>query len=321
MHNVVQPTADRIRERLRLFYLFGNIRSGKGLTTCIATAFFGKNKTAAVPRNIGTNDHGTSIIVDKALLTINDQKFDRHINNGFIQFLLNCVGDDPITINPKYKAPFDYAPNFNIIVSSNERPNFKGNLSGLENKFAFLVFHRTREIDPSLKSRMLATMPQIIRKAAMVYQDAVDSCYNFDTEQGRAVSEQFLESSSVVRQFVEDRCAVGKDLYEKTMAIYSRFREYAKERGEHLASISQFTDELTTQYLGQITKNRIREPDGRFYFFKGICLKETLKAKTEKAKRVTSINVPIPGEADIPGTKVPEPHKIPNPDDELVPFE
>ena len=246
----------------RLFYLFGNPRSGKGITSRICEKMFDKEQVTAIPGNMG-NPHDTSIIVGKLLLTVNDMKFDKQTNRSFVRFLLNVVGNDPITINPKYKALYDYLAESNVIITSNEMPDFKGNLSGLEKKFAFLVFQRTGEIDPTLESRMFDSMPQIIRKAANMYKEAVASGYAFDTEQGQKVAEQFLESSSVVREFIEEKCVLGKGNQVGTLEMYNKFIEFASPRRERIPSMSQFVKEIMTLYFGQVEKDRINVPGSK----------------------------------------------------------
>ena len=259
----------RDRKHNRLFYNFGNPRSGKGLTTAIDVAFFGRDKTATIPRRLGK--HSMAPLVGKPLLLINDMKFDRHINSDFIQFLLNCAGEDYVSVEAKYKDAYDYMLEGNLVISSNEPPNFRGNLSGLENKFVFNVFRRTKEIDPTLKSRMLDTMPYIIRKAARIYPEVVNSGYDFDTERGLTMARQLLEASSVVKRYVDDACTLGEDCQIRTLLLFQHFREYARDRGEHLPTLSQFEDELITSFLGIVTKIRVRESNGRFTYFKGIC--------------------------------------------------
>jgi len=209
-------------------------------------------------------------LVGKPLLLISDLKFDRQINSNFIQFLLNCAGNDYVSVEKKYADAYDYQLEGNLVISSNDPPNFKGNLSGLENKFVFNIFRRTKEIDPTLLPRMLETMPHIIRKAAKLYPEVIKSGYNFDTEQGKVMAGQLLESSSVVKRYVEDRCTLDEGCQERTVKLYHDFRDYAKDRGEHVPTLSQFEDELITAYLGQITKVRIRESNGRFTYFIGI---------------------------------------------------
>ena len=143
----------------RIFYCLGSPRSGKGTTIAIATEFFGKGGVASLPRTISSGSHVAAVIVGKHILTINDMKFDKHVNSNFIQILLNLVGEDAITINPKHKDMFDYYPEANIMISSNEVPNFRGNLSGLEDKIVFNVFQRgEKPVDLTLRQRMLDTM-------------------------------------------------------------------------------------------------------------------------------------------------------------------
>lgn len=249
----------------RLFFHFGNPRSGKGTTTAIDTAFFGKSGVASIPRGVGSNPHALGVIVGKSLLTINDMKFDKNVNNCFIQFLLNLVGDDPISINPKHKPIFDYHPIANIVISSNEVPNFRGNLSGLENKFVFNVFQRdeSKSADLLLKQRMLDTMPYIIRKAILMYPETVESGYAFDTERGKAIRDRFSESASVCIRYINECCTFGEGFNDCSEEIYEEFREFAHKQGEHKPSQSQFNTEIMTHFLGKIDKKRIYSKSGR----------------------------------------------------------
>jgi len=260
------------RKHNRLFFNFGNIRSGKGTTSAIDIAFFGKGNTATIPRKLGK--HSTASLIGKPLLIISDMKFDRHINNDFIQLLLNLVGEDFVPVEPKYKEAIDAMLEGNLVISSNELPNFRGNLSGLERKFVFNVFYRTQDVAPNLKERMLATMPQIIRKAAKIYPEVVASGYNFDTEQGLAMGRQLLEASSVVGCFIEEKCVLGEGHIIRTVDLFNDFKNYAKDRNEHIPSISLFEAEIFASYLGQITKDRIRDHEmgTRFTYFIGVSL-------------------------------------------------
>ena len=233
---------------------------------------FGRERTTGISGNMNGR-HATSIIVGMLLLTVDDMKFDQKTNRDFVKFLLNVVGDDPVPIDPKRKDLFAYFSEANLVITSNEMPNFKGNLSGLEKKFAFLVFQRTgEEEDLTLKPRMMATMPEIIRKAAKMYKEVVSSGYAFDTEQGKVIAKQFWEGSSVARAFVEEKCVLGKGYQISTVELYGIFKQYAGERGEPHQSESDFAREIMTLHLGQIEKTRIRTQGKRPTVFKGIRL-------------------------------------------------
>ena len=255
----------RDNQHHRIFYNFGSPRSGKGTTTAICSAFFGKNGAAAIPRSISSGTHVATVIVGKALLTINDMKFDKHVNNCFIQILLNLVGEDAITINPKHKDMFDYYPEANIMITSNEIPNFRGNLSGLDGKFVFTVFQRgEKPIDLTLRRRMLDTMPHIIRKAITMYAETVESGYDFDTERGKMVRDQFAESASVCIRYVNEYCTLGEGFNDSSQEIFNSFREYVKDQGEHgKTSQPQFQTEIMTHFLGRIGRDRIYSKSGQ----------------------------------------------------------
>lgn len=275
----------------RIFYNFGNPRSGKGTTTAIDTAFFGQGGVASIPRNVGSNAHVLGVIVGKALLTINDMKFDKLVNNGFIQFLLNLVGGDPISINPKHKPVFDYYPETNAVISSNEVPNFRGNLSGLERKFVFNVFQRdeSKPADLTLRHRMLETMPYIIRKAIMMYPETVASGYNFDTDRGKVVRDQFAESASVSIRFVEEYCVLGEGFNDSSQGIYEALRNFAHEQGERVPSQPQFQGEIMTHFLGRIGKARVRNKDGQ---------KVSVLTGIHRNSQGNTINDPTPAELE-----------------------
>jgi len=248
----------------RIFYCIGNPRSGKGTIIAIATDFFGRSGVAALPRTISSGSHDAAVIVGKALLTINDMKFDKHVNSSFIQILLNLVGEDAITINPKHKDMFDYYPEANIMISSNEVPNFRGNLSGLENKFVFNVFQRgEKPVDLTLRQRMLDTMPHIIRKAIKMYPETVESGYDFDTERGKLIRDQFAESASVAIRYIEECCILGEGFNDGSDDIFDSFLEYAKKQNEHKPTQSQFQNEIMTHFLGKIGKKRIINKVGK----------------------------------------------------------
>ena len=282
----------RDKKHHRLFYLFGNPRSGKGMTSEICRAMFGRERATGISGDM-SGRHATSIIVGKLLLTLDDMKFDQRTNRYLVKLLLNVVGDDPVPIDPKRKELFDYFSEANLVITSNEMPNFKGNLSGLEKKFAFLVFQRTgEEEDLSLKPRMMATMPEIIRKAATVYREVVASGYAFDTEQGKVIAKQFLEGSSVARAFVEEECVIGEGYQIGTVELYQVYRMYAGERGEPHQSESDFAREIMTLHLGQIDRKRINVPGskkvkGRYdkvTVFKGICLAPPSEQVTSQSR-------------------------------------
>ena len=138
---------------------------------------------------------------------------------------------------------------------------------------------------------MLETLPQIIRKAAKMYKEAIASDYDFDTEQGRAIAEQFLEGSSVVREFVEERCVFGAECRISTVEMFDEFVIYARQRRESIPSISQFVQEITTLYLGQIAKSRITVKGKKITAFKGMRLVSSSEQHPTLGSRTIMDNV------------------------------
>ena len=159
-------------------------------------------------------------------------------------------------------------------------------------------------------------MPHIIRKAIKMYPETIGSRYDFDTERGKVIRDQFAESASVSIRYVDEFCTLGEGFNDGSEDVFDSFKEYAKKQNEHVPTQSQFQNEIMTHFLGKIGKDRIYDKHRK---------RITVLTGIRRNWRGNTINDPIPRPTPPSPPSHTAPPTIPDEedyssDDEQVPF-
>lgn len=137
----------------RFVLIYGSGGNGKGVFTNLLSAVVGAANISSLPIEAlnQTNQHLEGI-VGKLLNFSGEIRIRADIDDGTLKAI---TGDDAITINPKYKKPYDYKPQCKIMFSANKVPNFSDKSDAVWRRLMLIPFRRTpKKIDLDLEERL-----------------------------------------------------------------------------------------------------------------------------------------------------------------------
>ena len=106
----------------RFVLLYGDGGNGKGVFTNILSAVIGKDNISNLPiEALNQNLQHIEGIVGKLVNLTGEIRIRADIDEGTLKAI---TGDDSISINPKYKKPYDYTPRCKLLFSANKMITF-----------------------------------------------------------------------------------------------------------------------------------------------------------------------------------------------------
>jgi len=163
--------------------------------------------------------------------------------------LMEFTGIEKLSVNPKYRRPFEFTPQFTLFISTNAMPQIMVTGNPLE---AFLrriksiqCTHVVDRIDPRFHEKILSNPAGIgrflIEGAREYLRDGLGSC--------RAVEEEVLrlrEEADPLGSFIRECCEVGPEHFEGTSDLLNAFKRY---HGSEVFHGQPLTDEFFSRLM------------------------------------------------------------------------
>lgn len=233
-------TAD-VREEV--FWIFaGDGNNGKGVLMQTLMRVAGKNEYAITARQEMIVESRNSKREDVASLfgihhvQINETEEGAHLDEAFIK---NATGGDPIRAGFLYKEQFEFWPTQHYFVSTNHRLRIRGQDKGTWRRPLLVEFNVTfgekggPKIDKGLKNYLRRhELPGVLR---WVVEGAV-KWFNKgkpDLRVSKAVrvaTTKYQKDESIMRQFIEDHCTLGKNLFMTVKAFSNAFNDWLEHQ-------------------------------------------------------------------------------------------
>jgi hypothetical protein len=106
----------------KIFMIVGPKRSGKGTIGRVLTALLGKeNVVNPTLASLNTN-FGLSPLIDKRVAIIPDARLAPHTNAHTVERLLSISGEDALTVDRKYRDPWNGRLGIRFLILTNELP-------------------------------------------------------------------------------------------------------------------------------------------------------------------------------------------------------
>ena len=144
------------------------------------------------------------------------------------------VAGDAISTRSLYEKTFDFVPQCKLWISTNHAPQIRGNDDGMWRRVCLVPFDETitwDEMDRDLPAKLDAEREGILAWA-------VRGCLDWqrigldEPEVVRAKTDEYRTDQDIVGQFLDDECALDPDAREPGSAIFARYAEWARARGE-----------------------------------------------------------------------------------------
>jgi putative DNA primase/helicase len=258
----------------------GSGRNGKGVTTNLVTALLGKeNVSSESLQRLLRRDFSPAQLHGKLANIDADLSKDMLGNTGLLK---KITGGDRITVEKKFKNPFDANIVAKLIFSANEVPKTSDESDAFFARLIIINFPKQflgDDADPHLidnlttKQEISGFFNLVVSRVAKVLKDGITGS-NKSLEDNYA---KYIESSDPIRSFVEtaiDRHANGNK--ESKDIVYNAYVDFCISKKLNPESQSSFSIRLTNDGFHQerIMQNRIR-----YYCWIGIKLKDWKQAE------------------------------------------
>jgi putative DNA primase/helicase len=238
-------TADTSQQKILL--MVGPPRSGKGTIGRVIVGLLGKHNVAGTSMASLCDPHGLHELVDKPAANISDARMPRGKETmTAIERLLSISGEDPQSINPKFKDRYTVKVPSRITIMTNEPPKFVDTSGALISRLLVLRFQESfldRE-DLGLDQDLITELPGILLWA-LDGRDRLDERGHFvQPVSGQALVTDLLAMASPISSFIDDCCVVGPDERVEIDVLYRRWGDWCQANGHIAGSKNGFLGKL-----------------------------------------------------------------------------
>ncbi len=268
--------------RHKMLLIVGPPRSGKGTISRILSALVGDGNVARPVLDAFGSTFGLSGLIGKTLAIISDARLGGQ-QNAIKERLLNISGEDPITIDRKYKDPMEYKLFCRIMMATNELPAFREDSSALPSRFLGLKINRSflNKEDISLEEKLRTELPDILNWAIEGYRRLKKNDQFTIPQSSKNLQEELIKVFNPIAVFVEECCVVDNNEFVYCKMLYHEYVDWCNEnKYTHHRSINHFGKSLQA-YLPQIRVERDTALPTRPTIYYGIGLRNDHKEDDE----------------------------------------
>lgn len=232
-------TADNSQQKI--FLVVGPTRSGKGTIRSVLTSLLGLDNVVNPTLASLAGEFGLQPWINKRLAIISDARLGARNVSVVIERLLSISGEDPLTVNRKYLAPWTGKLGTRILILTNELPRFLDAAKALAGRFVILTLKNSfyGKEDPQLSAKLIKELPGILNMSL----DGLDrlrtrGCFEMPKSSEEAVR-MMTDLASPVSAFVRDWCEVGNDKKVRRKELFGAFKKWCDLEGYHRAGSAE----------------------------------------------------------------------------------
>jgi putative DNA primase/helicase len=235
----------------RVFFLWGQPRSGKGTIMRVTTALVGKLNTSSPNIQSLAGDFGLQNLIGKSLATITDMNCDNKNQVSAAASVINGVsGEDFQSINRKNRDFWNGFLPSRFMLASNSLPNFGSHTGAMATRLLIVPFENSfvgredRDLTPKLETEL-----------AGILNWCLDGLYDLqlrgdfeEPAESLKTKQRLILRSNPIHGFILECCTVetGADIAKD--ALYDAYADYCEETKSRVLPKSDFTAELTDLY-------------------------------------------------------------------------
>jgi putative DNA primase/helicase len=259
----------------KLFAVIGPPRSGKGTIGRVLKALIGEDAVVN-PTISGFDDRfGLAPLVGKSLAVLGDARIGPRTDQAkVVERLLSLSGEDPLTIDQKFRNAVTVRLRTRVLLISNEVPRLYDTGGALASRFILLRMTRSfygRE-DLGLESKLQRELPGIFQWAVAGWE-SLHARGHFVQPAASAEAIADLEATGTPHLlFVREVCEIGPDRSVAVQVLYERWADWCKSGGREPGNRERFGADLKA-VCPHVTVVQPRRPDGtRYRAYEGIGL-------------------------------------------------
>jgi putative DNA primase/helicase len=260
----------------KILLIVGPTRGGKGTIGRILTQLIGPDHTAGPTLSSLSTNFGLAPLIGKPLAIVSDARLStRGPTNQVVERLLSISGEDPLTIDRKFREPWTGRLPTRFVIMSNELPTFGDASGAIAYRFVIAVLTQSwlgRE-DRGLERKLVAEMPGILNWA-------LDGLARLDgggrfSEPAASVDAlvSLLDQASPESAFVRDRCGRGAGHRVPVDDLYRAWKAWCEDNGHKPGNKQTFGRNLRAVVPGiRVTQPRDEQGSNKVRYYAGVSL-------------------------------------------------
>jgi putative DNA primase/helicase len=168
----------------------------------------------------------------------------KRLNEGLIKSL---TGGDVITARFLYSEDFEFSPTFKLWLAANHKPVIRGTDFAIWRRVRLIPFDVTitaEQADRDLPKKLRAELPGILTWAVEGCQMWLEGGLR-PPERILAATLEYRTESDTIAAFIQDNCELGTGLSVPAGKLYTAYRRWSEENGEHAMTNTRFGRDLT----------------------------------------------------------------------------
>jgi putative DNA primase/helicase len=223
-------------EQQKAWMLVGPKRSGKGTIARVLTGLLGAHNVAAPTLASLAQNFGLQALIGKPLAVVSDARLGTRADTSIaVERLLSITGEDTLTVDRKYRDPWTGRLPSRFMILTNELPRFADSSGALASRFVIAILTTSffgRE-NPALTAELLEEAPSIFNWSLQGLDRLRQRGYFVLPTSAREAQRHLEDLASPVGAFVRDRCTVRADLVVAKDDLWTAWKEWCAEEGQH----------------------------------------------------------------------------------------
>ncbi len=240
------------------FFLYGSGRNGKSVLIDVLRMIVGKKFISNMSiQTLTTQRFSVANLVGKKL-NIASEEESKFIKCDVFKSL---VAGDTMTVERKYRDPFEYRPNVKFVFATNKIPVFDSTDVAIRDRVFIIPFNRyfsEEERDRDLSKKLEQEAGAILGWALEGAKRVVSNKFRFTTPQSvQKMTEEFQREQSSVLTFIDEFYIItgNPDDYSSKRQMYEDYSNWCNENGRKRKSASNFFTDFINVYRDKINTN------------------------------------------------------------------
>jgi putative DNA primase/helicase len=206
----------------KMLFLHGPSNSGKSIAPWVLQTLVGKNNTCSLDHEELADPRSRAPIVGKMVNLLTEVSVGAIVKDGPFNAI---VSGEPISIDQKFQAKYDYEPFCKHVFCSENLPIVRDEAKGVYNRLLLIKFNRiltVQEQDNTLKTALAKEVEQILAWAVEGAARLIENGGVFTSvAESAAAVEEYRRDMNPVVEFIEEKM----DKEEEGETPLEKFRE------------------------------------------------------------------------------------------------
>lgn len=258
----------------KMLLIVGPPRSGKGTISRLMRDLIGEHNFAGPTLASLRQNFGLQPLIGKPVAVISDARFEnKGDSSAVVERLLSITGEDPLTIDRKYKPQWNGPLPTRLIILTNELPRLIDASGALASRFLILQMTNSflGQEDPGLSSKLRQERSGILLWALDGLERLRGRGHFLVPERSNEVVREMADLSSPTKAFVRDCCIVDPLTSVSVSDMFDEWRRWCDDMGIEYGNKQMFGRDLRA-VVPDIQTSQQRSGAARLRRYNGIGL-------------------------------------------------